>query len=269
MKTVTQKEIQKSILDVFVEVDAICKEQGINYWAAYGTLIGAVRHKGFIPWDDDLDICMARHDYENFIFFMRNNYKGNLYIDTFEDNKSYPYYITRIVGNSLKFVFDDYNYVSGPFIDIYPIDGMGNYNDRKYWERKRWYIDLIRKGLAYSKSKKLLLGNSFLRQLIKLPIIIMSKLLGTSFFWFQIDKLSKKFTWEESNYVGLPVWANKFYFHQKRYFDKTVRVPFENCYINIPYDYDSILREIYGDYWELPSKDKRVPQHGYKVYNKI
>lgn len=267
MDEISNKDVQKALLKVFVDVDKICLELGINYWAAYGTLIGAIRHKGFIPWDDDLDLCMTRCDYDKFISYMENEYEGMLKIDTYKNNESYPYYITRVVDyNNFEFVFKDYDYKSGPFIDIYPLDGMGEEKDKKFWEQRKKQIDKIRKHLAYSCSKSLFWGDSLLSKFCKFPLIVICKLKGREYFLNKIDTLSKTFSWDESFYVGLPVWANKLYFHKKEDFSTTIRLPFEDVFINIPKNYDSILREIYGNYMEIPPKNEQLPQHGYTVY---
>lgn len=257
-------EIQKAELNIFKEIDCICKELKINYWGAYGTLIGAIRHSGFIPWDDDLDLAMKRADYNLLLSYFQNNYKGPLNLHTIHTNKDYPYYIARICDDKYCFIFDDYKYHSGAFVDIYPIDGLGNTKD--YWISKKNKILSLRKGMTYASSKHFFWGKSILTKIIKTPYILICKIRGKEYYYEKIDHLSQTYTWEESTYVGLPVWANNLYFHDKTDFDEFIYVPFEDTTIQIPKQYDKILTEIYGDYMKLPPKEDQKPQHGYIAY---
>ena len=92
----TLKEVQQAAFEILVELDLTCHKLGLVYTLTYGTLIGAVRHKGFIPWDDDIDILMPREDYEKLKRYFKTDYKGNLLWCDRASVKNYPYYISRI-----------------------------------------------------------------------------------------------------------------------------------------------------------------------------
>ena len=98
MQEMTLDEIHEAELYVLKRVDAICKKIGVQYWVMYGTLLGAVRHKNFIPWDDDLDIGMMRSDYEKFIryFIDKGGEDGDLHLDNLLTRKNYTYTISRV-----------------------------------------------------------------------------------------------------------------------------------------------------------------------------
>ena len=129
MKEISIKEAQKAMLEILKKIDEICDEQNITYFLMYGTLIGAVRHKGIIPWDDDIDIMMPRDDYDKFInYFLKYQDELKPYeLYSQKNRKNYPYIIARISDS--RYILDSKNekdYGIGLFVDIYPFDGMGN-----------------------------------------------------------------------------------------------------------------------------------------------
>ena len=260
-------DVQKAELYILKEIDEICSRNNICYWGMYGTLIGSIRHKGFIPWDDDLDIAIKREDYEKFIEYFSCEYKGNLEIHLPDNKQEYPFYIARVCDKNHILKFKDYDYISGVFIDIYPFDGLGSEKDKRFWHEKQRYIKIIKKCLEATMYNGII-GNTFLKKIINLPLELYSRYKGKSYFVNLIDELSKTYTWENSVYVGLPVWANNLYFHDKHDFDDFIYVDFEDIKIQIPLNYDKILKEIYGNYMCLPPKEKQLPQHGYKAYKK-
>ncbi len=125
-KELTIDEIHDAELFTLEEVDKLCRELNIKYWVMFGTLLGAVREKGFIPWDDDLDISMKRDDYEKFCnyFFKNNNTHPTLELNHVLNNKDYNLYIARVSERKNRIYFDSTKYTSGVFIDIYPMDGL-------------------------------------------------------------------------------------------------------------------------------------------------
>ncbi len=121
------REIQDVSLEILKQVADICEELNLRYYLMYGTLIGAIRHHGFIPWDDDVDIMMPRPDYERLLEFFEKNKIGDLTVFSHENNDRYPYMIARISDD--RYVIECENEESigmGVFIDIYPFDGLGN-----------------------------------------------------------------------------------------------------------------------------------------------
>lgn len=264
MEKMTIDEIQKVELTILKEVVQICEELEITYWGIYGTLIGAIRHKGFIPWDDDLDIAMKREDYEKFIAYFKKKYRGKLQLHCIDAKEDYPYYIARVSKEGYKLIFDQYDYTSGVFIDIYPLDGMGN--SKEFWLKSRGYIKYIHKGLECAGCKSIFLGSNWIKKIVKIPFVIYCKWKGKEYFYQKIDSLSQKYKWEESKYIGVPVWASDIWFNEKEDYAQSILVPFEDMMINVPKNYDAVLSRIYGDYMQLPPLEKRVPQHGYTAY---
>lgn len=128
MKELSVEETQKVSLEILKTVAHICKTIGVRYCLIYGTLIGAVRHHGFIPWDDDLDIMMPRPDYERFLSYFKKHQSEYKHLELFnhDENANYPYMITRISDSRYQINMDNEKpYGMGVFIDIYPYDGLG------------------------------------------------------------------------------------------------------------------------------------------------
>ena len=122
------EDIQRVSLDVLKKIAEVCEREGFRYTLAYGTLIGAIRHKGFIPWDDDIDIQMPRPDYEKFITYMVEHPVENLKVFNHKFVKNYPLGISRIADMRYKIeekIIDEHCDM-GIFVDVYPIDGLAN-----------------------------------------------------------------------------------------------------------------------------------------------
>lgn len=127
MKKITIEEAKKIELDILSYIDDFCKKNNIEYFINYGTLIGAVRHKGFIPWDDDIDISMTRENYDKFIEYYKND-KSKYKLLALETNKHYFNNFAKIVDSTTRIdntrIYK--SYPSGIFIDIFPMDSFAD-----------------------------------------------------------------------------------------------------------------------------------------------
>ena len=268
MQEMTLKEIHDAELYVLKEVDAICRELGLKYWVMFGTLIGAVREHGFIPWDDDLDIVMKRDDYDKLVQYFMLTGKGgakDLHLDHSLTIKTYTPYIARISEKKNHIEFNNQKYTSGIFIDVYPMDGL----EGPQWHnslRKNILKKLVRPKYSYRKVKAQknhvsIYGRilaSIRNYLSRIPLMIRMRYIVT-------DMLARKYKFDESDYVGIPGWELRFCWERK-FFDETVYFKFEDFEVPAPIGYDEILRERYGDYMQLPPENERQPHHGYIAY---
>lgn len=263
-------ETQKIALDVLKTVADVCEEENIRYYLVFGTLIGAIRHKGFIPWDDDLDIMMPRPDHDRFVEFFLSNPERfkNLKIFTPEINHNYPYMITRVSDDRYRIVMDNEKpYGMGVFIDIYPYDGMGNtWTEAVKFERRGDWLS----SLCYQASRLHLekgITKSKFRKIIKLPVLLLCKAIGKDYFQKKLIKQARVKPFDESKYVGNAVWGSggDVCIYDRSLFDEFLIADFENFKFRIPKGYDFFLRHIYGDYMQLPPIESRKPHHGYYV----
>ncbi len=272
-KEITLEESQKIALQILKQIANICETQGYRYCLIYGTLIGAVRHKGFIPWDDDVDIMMPRPDYERLLLYVKENATKYPNLEVFNPNTNpdYPYMITRISDN--RYVIDTDNEKDcgmGVFIDIYPYDGLGN--------SKKEAVKYGMKGdrlssLCFLSTRQKYQWNSLLsatKNIAKLPLFLIAKCFGKNYFQKKLQSLACVKEYDENEYVGCVIWLSwgEKDMYKREWFEEVISVPFEDGYFNIPKEYDKILSHIYGDYMTLPPEEERIGHHFYKVYEK-
>lgn len=272
-KELTIQETQQISLEILHTIAKICEEQNLRYALIYGTLIGAVRHKDYIPWDDDVDIMMPRPDYDCLITWLKQHIGQYPHLQVFnrETCPEYPYMITRISDDRYEIRMENEKpFGMGVFIDIYPYDGMG--------KTQKEAIQFGMKGdrlssLCYQATREhfaIETTTSLIRKIIKYPVYRIAKWMGKDTFQKRLEKLARVKAYDESNYVGCVIWLSwgeKDIFPRK-WFDETILAPFGKYQFRIPKYYDEILRHEYGDYMQLPPEKDRIGHHFFKVYKK-
>ncbi len=264
-------------LDIVKEVVNICERYGFKYFMLGGTMLGAIRHKGFIPWDDDIDLGMPRKDYDRFLDVAPKELSSHLKLVNYRTDSEYHYYITRILDTDTKVVEErigNENKYTNASIDIFPIDGTPNNNllRKIYYFRVLYhralmslcYKDSIDRKRPRSKAEKMLLWI-----MERIPIEKMTTPYKQK---EKIDKLLRKQKIEGAKYIGNIMGAyrtreivpSKFYGEGKMY-------PFEDIELRGMDMYDEYLTFTYGDYMQLPPVEKRKTHfkileiHGQKV----
>lgn len=269
----TMEQIQKGSLEIVTKIAQLCQQLGLRYYLAYGTLIGAIRHQGFIPWDDDLDIMMCREDYlvlkEYFLTHREELAPLELLCpDTCPD---YPYTLPR-VSNSDYFIEteNEKDCGLGLFVDIYPLDTVSS-DPATYAKETR--LSSVYASLCFLSTRlHYARGNtkSFLKRLIKFPAFLLAKLLGKKFFFRKLAKLAAAHAGEDSPYIGVVEWGTDGTkdIYPRTWFGDGIQVPYEGVMLNIPDQYDALLRQYYGDYMQLPPEEDRIAHHFYTAYKK-
>ena len=264
----TLKEIQDGSLEVLKKLQEIFKQHNWRFYLVYGSLIGAIRHKGFIPWDDDIDIWVPRKDYEEFIDYYRTHIEEFDYYEVlhYSTNPKYPYVIARFSDSRYTI---DYNsikdYGLGLFIDLYPLDEV-NPSDYNFKKKLNHYKDNLGKLTIISKNK----FKQFIKQIYKCLFLLFTFNFKITNYIKRIDRLSQKYNGSNQEYVTVTCWEfNKGPYLKKDIFDNETFTQFENVLVPIPNNYDKILRIMYGDYMVLPPENERIGHHFYKAYKKI
>lgn len=271
-------ELQKRELDILKEIIQICDRNDLTYYAYGGTLIGAVRHKGFIPWDDDIDILMPRDDYDKF-----TQISSQLLPDYLElrNSNSFPdhAFLFSKVHDIRTTVIGDYeknfpNRFGGVFVDIFPLDGLPNSEGEKI-KTMRKYIHLLDMN---NYVRPHLPRNNSLNQKVKSIVRnLFSTLFSFNHFSKKLEAEARKYKFDESSVVldisSLSSGCDKYIF-LKEWFESTIDLPFEDISIKAPIGYDAFLRKMYGDYMILPPEENRDVHgtflvdfdHSYKCY---
>ena len=267
------REIQLISLEICKKVDMICNENNFRYYLYGGSLLGAVRHKGFIPWDDDIDIVMPRPDYEKFLAYMQENQEKikPLKLYSFENNAKYPYMISRVSDE--RYILDVENeddYGIGIFIDVYPWDGVGQ-TEEEVAERKGKAAR--NSSLFYlSTRQKCVKGNtkSIKKLLIKPAAFVVAKVLGKNYFEKKLSKMATKYKYDESRYVGCLVWGIDGVrgIYPIEWMEPYTKLQFEDAQFRVPKEWEKALSKLFRNYMELPPKKDRVPHHGYRAFER-
>jgi lipopolysaccharide cholinephosphotransferase len=266
-KKISLPEIREIELDLLKELVKVCKANNLRYFLAGGTLLGAIRHQGFIPWDDDIDVLMPRKDYMQLVEIFNVENKENMKIFSIYNNSDYYYSFLKLVDTRTTLIEHQKLLIKdlGVSIDIFPMDGM----PESRVETKR----LLKKIRQYYKMQYAarLPGFSsdcrwykFVQMYVR---YILAKRIGYKKLIKNIENLTTKYDYETSDYIGCSVAGYGIKERvSKKAFESAIEVQFEDGYYNAPIGYDEYLSNLYGNYMQLPSKEKRVSGHKTEAY---
>ena len=254
-----RSEVQNIIWDIMKTIKPIIIEEGFQYFMLGGTLLGAVRHKGFIPWDDDIDIGMPRKDYEAFIRIVSDKLPSHLKLHTYWDETDHHYYFARIVDirHELKRCGSTVERTENVWVDIFPLDGMPNnflvrriHMMRLLYNRMRYHIATFDKVNLHRPNRPL-----SERIIIWLVIHIrMGKGTDARKWLDKIDMLLKKYSVEDTDWIVNFMGQYKFKeMFPKRWYGDGKQYVFEDDKLLGPVEYDKILTQMYGDYMKPPA----------------
>ncbi len=249
------KEIELSILDY---ISRVCKENDIKFFLAYGTLLGAIRHRGFIPWDDDIDLYMLREDYMKFINLVSKNQDERYRLFTIYNDDSFYYEFAKVIDSKTVLYVENVkdNPNEGVWVDIFPLDKIS-----KWIKIQKSVINIVVACRILSVYKKF---PSEKRNVVFYPLWLVSKIIGPRFFLKMTENLAVRGHNDEMVGYMASMGVSHFYF-PKRWCERTCMVDFEGKKYPAFEQYDEYLKYQYGDYMQLPPEEKRV-SHPVEAY---
>ena len=249
------------------EIKRICDENNIKYFIVAGTLLGAVRHGGFIPWDDDMDIGMLREDYEKFLKVAKKDLGDDFFLQTPETDKSYGLTFAKILLKGTVLMEEttaSNNAKKGIFVDIFPFDVAPlSEADRERHDKKTYFY----KRLLLAKRNYNIAGKKeYVKRIVYFILKIMSAFFSREGL---VKKLDNEITRYNNQNTGDIVNIGGAYGYKKEtikadWVRETVEIPFEDMTISAPVDYIKYLETFYGDYMTPPPEDKRYNRHSIK-----
>lgn len=244
-------EIKNIELDILKYIHKICEENHLVYFMAGGTLLGAVRHKGFIPWDDDIDLLMFREDYEKMIKII-NGDNSIYHMESLESDKEYLSTFAKVTDTRtrIKFAHKMNDKETGVFVDIFPMDGVGN-NYKKSAE----YVNLLSKCYHRFTSRRMRVKNT------KVNRFVINK------YARLLEFMAKRKNCNSCKYIARVVnMRGECEIMKNKWFKNRVLLEFEGEKFYAPKGYDHYLTRLYGNYMQLPPSTQQRLVHSYSAY---
>jgi lipopolysaccharide cholinephosphotransferase len=242
------KKVWAVELDLLREFDAVCQKHSLKYFAGFGTLLGVVRHQGFIPWDDDIDLWMLRDDYEKLKTVAKEEFKGKYYFQDWYNSCGRTWIFSKLRNSettAVEYPEKGVEFNQGIFIDIFPIDEFddGIHVNPEFKQIQKELFNCINNPIDMLKG--ILAGKQY--------ALGMDMVVTLANDYIQAQHLFDRLTLEnfgQSDIVGY--FYDEMRGNDRRYpksvFDEAIYLPFENTMIPVPKEYDIILRKYYGDY---------------------
>lgn len=253
----TRKKIWAIQLDLLRALDSICKKNDLKYYVAFGSLIGAVRHHGFIPWDDDFDVVMLREDYER-LLKLNQEFEHPYFLQTPHTDSNYAFSFTRLVNDNTTFcsnLFSYQGYHAGICIDIFPLDNSIPEKGEEIYNRIK---ELNLENSTYMRMK-----NPFLSEADQ-ERVKNWKGMDPLKVYEEINRLAASCNDVDTDYVSCAVctiYSYRKFLFRKTSFAKTVYLDFENIVVPVPAGYHEVLSSSYGDYMKYPPVNARGTWH--------
>lgn len=258
------KILHKIQLDILKEFIYICDNLKLKYYVIGGTALGTIRHEGFIPWDDDIDIGMPRNDYELFLKKAPLIISKKYFIQTHISDPLYPHNFAKIRDENTTFIEKSVKHLDishGVYIDIFPLDGVRT----SKWIKYKFNI----KNKVYSKKISEMFDLSIYGKKLTIKgrlFKVITNILLSRYSYQEViikkENLLKKYKYEDNEIVAnfCGAWGEK-EIVPKSYFGDGTNKLFENISVIVPEKYDEYLTRLYGDYMKLPPIEQRVTHH--------
>ncbi|MCI6996807.1 MAG: LicD family protein [Eubacterium sp.] len=256
------ENLQEEEFKILCKFKEYCQKHKLTYNLEGGTLIGAVRHKGFIPWDDDIDTIMPRKDYDRFIELTKTEPIGDgLIVVTRDSGEDFHFPFLKICNCNTILVEEGRVEETGLFIDVFPIDGAND--DPEIIKKQYRFMDAIKVLENYAWMTK--------EEVKSLPALkrvraYLCKLLGKKFWRNWLDKIFMRYAYGSTKYVSQIAWSTILVYNKTEEYMKQIELEFEGKLFTAPSCYHERLTMMYGNYMQLPPEDKRQGKHTIIAY---
>lgn len=261
------RKVQLTQLDILIEFDRLCRKNNISYQLFAGTLLGAIRHEGFIPWDDDIDVAMTRNDYEKFLKICNEELNSNYFLQNYSTDPKFFRQFSRIRKNNTRYVqkhYKDIDIHHGIFMDVFPLDDV---MPNKITEEIRYKILLFFSVANRIRNVGVFPNANILKQIVGKLIQLTNIIVDKSTFENIERSIMKRYEQNHSNHMTLLTDAleqksyKRFLIGKEDFYD-VIYWNFEGYKFPIPKEYDYVLTNIYGDYMTPPPQEQQKPHHG-------
>ena len=259
-----QKKLHRCHLILLAEIKRICEKHNIRYFAIAGTLLGAVRHTGFIPWDDDMDIGMLREDYERFLSVAKEELDSRMFLQNFETDEKYALPFTKLMLRGT--LFEERSAVSSSaekciYVDVFPLDNAPDSEEERAAQDKKTY--LLRRLLLAKLGYKVYESHETKKKIVYTMLKLFTLFISRKALVTAIENEIRKYnTIPTENVVNIGgAYGYKKEMLRKSWFDTSAELPFEDTTIAAPGAYKDYLTYFYGDYMTPPPENKRGDRH--------
>lgn len=257
------EKLHETQLEIAKEIKRVCEMNNTRYFLTFGSLLGAIRSDGFIPWDDDMDIGILREDYDLFLeAFKQHGDTKRFFLETWDEN-GYPFPFAKVKKNGTLYVghaIKNADIHKGIFVDVFPYDKVPDNQSERAFLASR--IALYQKLLKFKLKYLPINPNSKMQHIVAHAVRMIGVFIPKRYLQKKIETIEMKYVDTDDRYVACVVSPYKLRDAVPvSCYDEFEMHKFENEFFQIPKGYDEILRSIYGNYMKLPPEEERHPRH--------
>lgn len=253
-------DLQKIEFDILIQFIYVCEKLNIKYFMLCGSALGAVKYKGFIPWDDDIDVGIFRKDYEYFLENAPKILPDNFFLQSYQTDNDYFNIFSKIRNSNTTYIektCSDFNMNHGVYIDIFPLDGYPTeIREQKRLERKKFFYN--------QRLSSLFNNDNLLKKILKMPLRIITS--HPKKVTLNYEKLISYYNVDDSDIIcNHGNWQGKLEYAPRSQYGEGAWAEFEGLKVRVPEKYDEYLTQKYGDWRADLPKEQQIGHHFYEI----